>query len=126
MDDTLHDFTAQQATFVAEFAGSDNMSRACSAAGVSRGTGYAWMAKREFMEAVADMRSRAIASAWTSLSAGLQEAVDAVRGVLTSETTTTNAKLRAATIIIDQAQVLLEKQEIIDRIDKLEGMLDEI
>ena len=126
MDSALQNFTAQQAAFVAEYAASDNMSQACAAAGVSRGTGYAWMAKREFMEAVADMRSRAIAGAWTSLSAGLQEAVDAVRGVLTSETTTTNAKLRAATIIIDQAQILLEKQEIIDRIDKLEGMLGEV
>lgn len=123
--DILQNFTEGQTAFIAEFAASDNMSRAAAAARVSRGTGYAWMAKREFIEAVVDIRGRAINGAWISLSAGLQDAVDTVREVLVSETTTTNAKLRAATIIMEQAQVLLEKQEIITRLDRLEGALGE-
>lgn len=123
--DALQDFTAKQAKFIVEYAVSDNMTKACKAAGVSRGTGYSWMAKREFIQAIQQLRSQSITAAWTSLSAGLQIAVDTVKGVLASDTATTNAKLRAADMIINQAQVLLERQEIIARLDRLEGVLGE-
>lgn len=125
MDTALQGFTARQAAFIVEYAASDNMSRACAAAGVCRGTGYSWLAKREFIDAVQQTRSQAVSSAWTSLSAGLQAAVDTVVGVLNSSTATTNAKLRAADMIMTQAQMLLEKQEIIARLDRLEGTIGE-
>ena len=117
-------FTEQQLVFISEYAATANVSRAAVAAGVSRGTGYAWLAKREFMDAVQELRSRAATDAWTSLAAGLQDAVDVVRSVLTSDTATTNAKLRAADMLINQVQILTENREIVERIAKLEDMID--
>lgn len=121
----LENFTEQQAKFLTVFAATDNMSRACSNAGITRNTGYAWMAKAEYQQAVQQIRSKTIASAHTSLLAGLEDAVAAVRNVLTSENVTTNNRLRAAELVIAQAQVLLEKQEILTRLDKLEGLIGE-
>lgn len=121
----LDNFTEQQAKFVTIFAATDNMSRACAGAGITRSTGYAWMAKPEYQQAVQQMRSQTIASAHTSLLAGLEDAVAAVRDVLTSENVTTNNRLRAAELVIAQAQILLEKQEILARLDRLEGTIGE-
>lgn len=123
MDTTLQGFTEKQAVFVAEYAASNNVSRAAAAAGVSRGTAYSWLAKREFMDAIQEWRSRAMVSAWGSLSAGLQDAIDTVREVLTNDNTATNAKLRAAELIINQSRMLTEEQEIIARLDRLEDTL---
>lgn len=120
----LPGFTAKQAAFVVEYAQSGNVTKASAAAGVARGTAYNWLAKREIMDAIQQMRDNAISNAWSSLSAGLQGAVDTVRGVLVSDVTTTNNKLRAAELIISQVQILTENREIVERLDRLEGVLD--
>ena len=112
--------TKPQVAFAMEYAQSNNMTKACSAADLSRVTGYAWLKKSIIMDAIQELRARAMADAWTSLSAGLSAAVDTVKAVLDSDATTTNNKLRAAELIITQAQALLEKQEIIARLDRLE------
>lgn len=123
--DALQGFTVKQAIFITEYAKTDNMTQACAAAGINRGTGYNYMAKREYQHAVQEIRNRAVASAWTSLSAGLQTAVDTVMDVLNSDTATNNVRLRAAELIINQARILTEEQEIIARLDRLEVALGE-
>lgn len=117
-------FTEQQVVFISEYAATANVSRAAAAAGISRGTAYSMLAKREVTDAIQQMRNQAMSNAWTSLAAGLQSAVDVVKAVLDSDDTTTNSKLRAAELIINQVQILTENREIVERIDRLEEMID--
>lgn len=120
----LQAFTEQQLIFITEYAKTENMSAACTAAGINRGTGYNWIAKQDYKQAVEDIRRQMLSKAWGALSARLQLAVDTVVEVLQSDTATNNTKLRAAELIINQTRILTEEQELLARLDRLEAFVE--
>ncbi len=94
---------------------------AAKAAHISRATATRRLADAEFREQVAAFRADIFSSASGQLAATLTEAVEALRGLLRSESEA--IRLRAASAVIEQSIRLRDSEDITVRLRNIELML---
>ncbi len=94
---------------------------AATEAGISRSAAQRHLADPEFKEQVAAFRADIFSSASGQLAATLTEAIEALRGLLRSESEA--IRLRAASAVIEQSIRLRDSEDITVRLRNIELML---
>ena len=104
---------------VVALARGDTVAAAATAAGVSEATVYRRLREPEFRKRVDEARAEIVAQAVARLSAASTEAVDALRGLLSSPQDF--ARLAAARSILELGAKLREHEDLAARVRALEG-----
>lgn len=93
---------------------------AAQAAGVGERTVYTWLKERTFADAYHEARAAAVSQAIARLQQASSEAVDTLKGVMTSPDSPAPAKVATAKTVLDMALRGTETMELLRRVKELE------
>jgi len=114
--------TGKQSNVLALLVGGATIEGAATAQKVQASTIHAWMKKPEFRGAYNDALSDVIGHASAQLKAACSVAVATLREVASDTGAPSAPRVSAARAIIELSQRTIEQEEIISRIEALEGL----
>lgn len=103
--------SARQELALAALLEGTTFQQAAHRANVAESTVRAWMGQPAFAGALQQMRRQFLAETQALLASAREEAINALLSLLTSEETTPQVKLRAATILLDSVHGLEPEDE---------------
>lgn len=116
------ELTGKQAGVLALLVGGATIEGAAKATGVRPATVHDWLKKPEFSSAYRDALADVIAHASGQLKAACAVAVATLREVAEDTAAPSAPRVSAARAIIELSQRAIEQEEIIARIERLEGL----
>jgi DNA-binding MurR/RpiR family transcriptional regulator len=121
-DDKL---TAKQEAALVALLAHGTIDAAYEAAGVSKSTMWRFLQDAAFQSRYRGMRRQLVESAIGQLQAGCTKAVTVLCEVAEDKQASASARVAAARTIIEQSLRAVELEDVIERVERLEGLLEQ-
>lgn len=115
--------TRKQESAIASLLSTTTIKEAAAQAGIGEVTLWRWLQEQEFAAAYRAARRQVVERAISELQSATGEAVEALKRNLACENPA--VEIRAARIIIEQAIKGVELVDLQERVERLEGLLEE-
>jgi hypothetical protein len=119
------EITPQQEAAIVALLERPSVSAAAELAGVGRSTLYEWLQRPAFRAAYREARREAFSVAVARLQQVSAEAVEALREVMNDPSQQGAARVGAARAVLDYALRAVETEEVLARVEDLEGRYDD-
>jgi phage terminase small subunit len=123
MSGNKNKLTAKQQKAVIALMGCKTVEQAAKRAKVCERTLYRWLGESEFSQAYREARRQVFEQSVSQLQTLASRAVKALEGVLDDDNATNSSKIAAARTVLEHARTGIELDDVVSRLEKLEGIL---
>lgn len=121
----MSELNIRQDKFLKALLTSGSVDEACTVAKINRTTGYRYLKDAEFLEEYRALRREAMQQVTAQLQKKSEEAVNVLAEIMSDKDVPTSSRVQSAKNVLDVAYRSIELDDIAERVEKVERVIDE-